>query len=198
MFGNKIIEIPLSAPLTVANYSFDTFRPVLESFDLDMNLGYLTLNFSENVNVTSLDMTEIELLSNSTDEDTVTFTFTGGDPGLVDSFVVTVEILDVDSNEIKRLTQLATPNGNTTVNALLSLSAFAIRDINDQQIEEIIPAAALSADSYTQDSILPELVSFALDVDTGVIDMQFSEPVNASSFDVTHITIRNDQSSTSE
>ncbi|XP_062518522.1 uncharacterized protein LOC134193700 [Corticium candelabrum] len=198
VFGNNIIEIPQSFPLTVANYSFDTVRPVLESFNLDMNLGYLTIYFSETVNVTSLDMTEIQLLSNATDEDTVTFTFTGGDPGLVDSSVVTVEILDVDLNEIKRLTQLATPDGNTTANTFLSLSAFAIRDMNDQPVEEIIPAAALSVDVYTQDSILPKLVSFALDLDTGVIDMQFSETVNASSFDVTHITIRNDEFNASE
>ena len=64
--------------------------------------------------------------------------------------------------------------------------------MNDQPLEEIIPAAALSVDVYTQDSILPEFVSLELDLDTGVIDTQFSETVNASSFDVTHITICND------
>ena len=72
MVGNCVVETNSSQALQVSEYDPDITRPELRAFDLDVDSGNLTLTFSETVNVTSLDVTQITLNNGIENDDRMT------------------------------------------------------------------------------------------------------------------------------
>ena len=182
--------VPVSTPELTDDYFPDIVLPELEEFDLDMNLGLLILAFSESVNASSLDVTEISLQpSTNVSSPPFTFTtssFTGSDNGPV----LTVNISLPDLNQLKRLTELATSNYTTYI----SVTHRAVRDMNNNFISVVSPTTAIPVSDFTRDDTKPRLLSFTLDLDEENLTLSFSETVNSSSVDVTAITIVREQS----
>ena len=188
-FGNQLLPVP---SLPVSNFTLDSIRPRLLTFSLDMNEGLITLSFSETVNITSLNMTEVTLLQNATSDDNVTsFVFSGGDVITNDSDIVIVKIISRDLNAIKKDVNLATGASNETTNSYLSITARAITDMNGNQVYAVAKSNALAARPFVSDVTLPELVEYTLDLNLGLLKFLFSETVNASSLQVTEIVLRN-------
>ena len=190
---NMVQEVSMSDPLNVQMFNEDRVDPYLVRFDLDIDSGELTLIFSETVDVSSLDVSQITLQNDvaSSVEDRLSFT-----PGNTsfetfstssDGPIVLVEIGSIDLNEIKRLTQLATSNDTTYI----TLSDTAINDTNGNPVVPINNGNGTQVTLFTPDTTDPQLTSFSLDLNSGSLQLTFNETVRFSSLNITTITLQN-------
>ena len=193
MNKNLLVEITKYDPLKISNFTQDLIRPNLTAFILDMNTGLINLTFSESVNASTLDVSQVSLQngrsalptdtfslrigSNSTDQGS--FTLSPNWPFL------TIWLGDEDLNQIKFLTQLATMLNDT----YLRLTQYAIRDMNGNMVNSIPNGLALPASIYISDSTNASLTRFALDMNTGNLHLTFSETVNTSSLMIDSISL---------
>jgi hypothetical protein len=94
-----------------------------------------------------------------------------------------------DLDNIKSLSKLATSNQNT----FLSFGRNAIDDMNKNQVVAIGSDSARQVSWFYHDTVSPELTSFDLDMDIGLLTLYFSETVNGSSLDVNQIRLQTEQ-----
>ena len=189
MNKNSVEDVPFDNATKVSLFVNDTTSPGLVSFDLDMNLGMLSMTFDETVNVSSFSVQQIVIQHDDYSfmaSMTLWYPLDGGTISTNDSTIVDI-MLDVnDLNEIKRLTSVATSENNTYIR----ITSGLVRDMNTNPVEEIINGRALQVTRFTPDMISPEIVEYHLDMDTGMLHLTFSETVNASSLDITSLTIQ--------
>ena len=189
--GNAVVGLSPQTSQPFEGFVPDTTRPILIIFDLDMNMGTLTLTFSEPVNADSLDPMQIALQgSPETSEVNIilylsneTTTTSGNGP-------VIVLQLQGDADTIKATTLLATSIEDT----FLSLNPSAVQDLYGNPVIAIALFSALSPSTFIPDTTPPELLWFILDLNIGYLYLSFSEAVDASSFVVTLITLQNSPS----
>ena len=103
-----------------------------------------------------------------------------------DDPVVDIMLIDADLNEIKRRTALATSADNT----FISFSPLLINDMEGTPVVEVPGTSATAATCFHSDTIRPELVSYRLDMNTGVLHLTFDETMNVSSLNVSSITLQ--------
>ena len=186
MAGNSIENITSIAPVQVRNYTQDLVSPELTGFTLDLTNDTLTLTFSETVNASSLDPTQItvqgeSLLSNETEF----VTLTAGMPG-PNGPVIQIMLNNSDLNSIKQLLNLAISETNT----FISFTSSAIADMNGNSVESITNTSARMASLLVEDSAPPVLESFVLDLNSSLIVLTFSETVSTPSIDFTKIILQ--------
>ena len=161
-------------------YTPDQQRPHLTDFELDMNLGIITMTFSETVNRSSL-LTSMISVQGSTDHaQSDIYTLTGGVSTSYDNPVIEIELSVTDVNEIKRRTLIAADNST----AYLSLNEFTIADQDGNLIQPVLADNGNLARKYVPDTTNPQLVRFSLDLNTGYFHLTFDETVDVSTFDV--------------
>ena len=193
MNDNAVEEISEFTPLQVSRFIEDIIDPYLVAFALDMNTGELFLTFSETVNVSSLDVSEITLQADVASPFFDQLRFTPGNTTFDTSSVspdwpvITVDIGITDLNEIKRLTQLATSN----ITTFITLSNLAINDMSGNSIVPIRNGNGIRVSMFTPDTTNPNLVSFSLDLNLGLLQLTFDETVNYDSLNFSSITIQN-------
>ena len=166
--------------VAIGDYVPDTTGPVMVSSTIDMTAETLTITFTETVNASSFDPTRITISSATQD-----YTLTGAATGATYSTVVTLALLDVDLDEIKVLTELATAASNTLVNAAVG----AVRDMAGVRNTVAVPSL-IQVTNFTEDSTAPTLVAAVLDMNTLTAHLRFSETVNASSLVVARVIIQ--------
>ncbi|XP_065887295.1 uncharacterized protein [Dysidea avara] len=193
MNKNSVEDVLFDNATKVSMYVNDSTSPKLVSFDLDLNLGVLSMTFDETVNVSSFIVHEIVIQDANYSYIVSTILWhqlEGGAVSTNDSTIVDV-MLDVnDLNEIKRLTDVATNDDNTYIR----ITSDLVRDMNTNPVEEIINGRAIQVTRFTPDMIGPEIVEYHLDMNTGVLHLTFSETVDASSLDITSLTIQSAES----
>jgi hypothetical protein len=192
MFGNQMSAIAAATPLQAVQFTGDAVPPTLLSFDLDMNSRLITLTFSEAVNSSSVDLSLISLHGSRVPATTSVALSTSS---AIATFtpIVTVAMSTADFNAVTVDTTLAT-NGPTT---FVALASGALRDMAGVAVVSIAATAAVPVSSYTADTVLPVLTSFALNLNETFLVLSFSETVNASSLTVSQITLQNTGSNAS-
>ena len=184
MNQNYVVAIPTTEAQQVVTFINDSTRPYLVSWDLDMNLGLLTLYFPETMNVSSFNVTQLRI--QSADNSSIDgFNLRGGNSTQDDGLVIAVNITKEDLDEIKRLEEIATSQSDT----FLSFSPSLVQDMNFNYIIPHSPIDAQQVDNFTEDTTPPTLVSYDLDMVDGVLVITFSETVNASSIMYTYYTL---------
>ena len=174
--GNPNTVIPSNNALQITSHVADLIHPTLENFDLDLNEGILTLLFSESVNVTTFDPTQITL-QNALSNPTYAFSLTGGQFTLADLTTIQLTLSRNDLNIIKGMTGLASLASNT----YLRLTSAAISDSNMNMVVSISDSSAEWVRDYTEDITSPVLVEFDLDYNSGSLLLYFDETVNQAS-----------------
>lgn len=190
---NQVNEILPEDAIGVSVFGDDKTSPKLVFFNLNLNTSQLHLIFDEVVNVSSLTVSEITLLSSNSSAPTQKWALNDGTPPIYsysdsnNSPMITIQLGSFDSNEIKRLTALAISNTTT----FLSITPFAISDMSGNRLQEITFSSALQVTEYTDDEIPPMLVGFDLDLNTGNLTLEFDETVNASSLVISDLLLQN-------
>ena len=171
--GNPNTVITPSNALRVSSLTRNAQSPTLQSFDFDLNLGILALTFSESVNGTSFQPTQVTLQSSSHNPQS-TVTLSGGLVSQLTSTSVVLDLLRGDLNTIKALPTLASQTNNT----FISITSSAVRDMSGNPVVQVTMTAALPVVNYVSDMTGSTLVTFDLDFNTGVLTLHFNEPVN--------------------
>lgn len=197
MAGNGIPAIASDAGVAVdeSGYSRDIVPPRLESYELDMDDGSLTCTFNDVVDTSSLKMkTHITLQSQKNallsapdvlDEE-FSLTLRGGTTDSSNTYTIVMKIPEEDVELIKRRTNLASSIDNT----FISLKAELLKDADGTAITPIISDNALKASKFTPDTTPPILSRFDIDLEGELLNLEFSEVVDISSFDAKSITIQ--------
>jgi len=196
MYGNQVNSRNDASALEASAFLANTIPPSVSSFALDMNVGILTLTFSEAVKASSLSVTSITLQSSMiAGAGTSSFTLTGKTLSTAtNGVVISITLLAADLNALK----LGLPNlAWTTSNTYLVVSSALILDMTNLQNVAILSSAALAAAVVTKDSTAPTLNSFGLDLTAGTLSLTFSAPVLASSLSVTSLILQNAAPATS-
>ena len=191
MNGNAVVEVLISRALLVQTYTADTTVARLVSSELNLDAATLLLNFSESVNVSSLQVTDITFLNNASGS-TQSRRLTAGSSRSINGPSIVINLDKADVDEIKRLTSLATSDADT----FLALESTTIIDMAGNALAPIAANDSVPITSYVRDTTAPFLVSFDLDMTRGEISMLFSETVNASSFKATSLVLRGAQTTT--
>ena len=154
MAGN---EIQSGSAVLVDMFTPYGISPQLLNFSLDLNLGKLSLYFSETVNSLSTNFTTITFQStNGTSyNDTTSFTLNDGGVSPTNSTDITVYVIQSELNTIKSLLNLAT----SEIDRFISFSEYLIEDMNMNQVVPIPENEALQAFMVVDDSVGPQLVS---------------------------------------
>ena len=197
MNDNVVDAIPESSALMAQNFIQDTSHPHLVSFNLDMNLGTLYLTFNETVEASSLNVTEVTLQDSETAANpNNTYAIRGGDSSMEDSTVIVLNFSFFDLNEIKKIRGLA--SNETGSNSYITLTNLTIVDMNDNPVVPIPDGMGLGVWNFTQDTTPPELISFDLDMDIGLLVLNFSETVDTTTFNITQLSLQGMENVSSE
>ena len=167
--------------------------PVLRYFYLDMNLGVITLVFSKAVDVTTFEPTGISLLN---DGGYSAYTLTGeGHTQWVnstyDNTTVVLHLTQFDLNAIKEFGDLCLAEASSyvtlteVVKDYRKVSACCGPNYN-VEVSSFSPKKAVW---YTADTTPPTLEKWELDLSGGYVHLYFDEPVQASSLQVTGVTV---------
>ena len=194
--GIDILAITDGNAKLVRYFTPDSNRPSLVNFDLDLNSNELILTFNETVDASELKLTTVTLQNDRTNpgvEQSLTLrTETDLVPTVSsqeDSTVIAISLGFDDRNDIKRLTELATSNETTYI----SISNETVIDMNSLPVIAIPSDEAMRVAYFTEDNTSPSLVHFALDIDSGILELTFDETVNSSSLHTETILLQNDE-----
>ena len=180
-------RIESTSALPVGSFVADTTRPVISRYSLDVDQGVLSLTFTEVVNLTAIDLTQLTIqnAANSS-ESTQNVTLNGGTFDNNPASSVNVTLLDEDLDAIKTMMELAT-NGTTTY---LAATNSTVQDMVGNPLVEISGSNAKMSAQHQPDSSKPTLDTFFLDLNSGLLSLTFSEAVLVSSFNPTSIGIQ--------
>ena len=187
-YGRPNAPISRIDALSALSFTADRISPSLTSWSLDMDEGVMTLSFSETVDITTFQVTELTLQS-STDDQATYFTLTNYSELVpVDSAsVFEVRLTMDDINTIKAVSVIGT-SPNTS---FLALTSDAILDMSLNPVVPISISTALQVDNYTVDTTAPSLVSFSANFYVRMLALTFDEVVRASTFDPASLSIGN-------
>ena len=184
---NCVLE---NTPLQVTHYFGDNIPPSFESFSLDLSSNILSLEFTEEVKIGSLDPTHITL-HNSSNVLESSYTLTGGASlsGPFNDGLVRLLLSRTDSANIKSIEYLATSEANTYI----SLTENTISDVAGNRV---LPHNPTRVYTFTGDTSPPMLLRFDVDFQAsqGILSLTFDEPVVTASFDVTRVAVQDKQS----
>jgi len=163
-------------------------RPEAVSFPVfDLNTEVFSISFSEPMNLSSIDITQFTLFSDQASTASETYTLTGGVLTSSNGSTVSIMLLFMDINEIKLLQNLCT----SVTNCIPAFTSQFGSDLEGNAVVALSPHLSQQFEALVADVTPPLLVSFDLDMNTGVLSLTFSEPVNAGSLDPTQITLQN-------
>ena len=91
------------------------------------------------------------------------------------STIFTVQLYDTDWDTLKYYTNLAVNQNSTN----LVVGSSTATDMAGNKVERITTSYAMKCASFTEDTTNPELVSFDLDMDTGVMSLTFTESMQS-------------------
>jgi hypothetical protein len=178
MNKNKVASIGTDKALVASKFTADTKAPSLLQADLNMNAGELTLRFSETVQVSTFNATQIVIQNaNIRDQAQSVQLSSASTSNSADGTVVIVNLSEKDTNAIKAAASLATVS-NT--DAFVAVTKTAIKDMNTNNVE----AKTLRVTAFTKDVSKPKLVDFDLNMDAKQLELRFSETVNGQTMNV--------------
>ncbi len=187
MRANYNFEILPNQAQLVSEYTSDTTSPTLNQYSLNLTSDELTLQFSETINVSSFDPTQLTLYENF-DGSGATFTLTGGMSRYRDRpNIIILDLLnDDDLNVIKQLNTLAISSDSTH----LAITNNTVADMDGNEVVEIPASRARPVMVFVEDTVPPELLHFDLDMDASTLTLYFSETVNSLTFDPLAATLQ--------
>jgi len=168
-------------------YGFDTTSPQLLSFSVDVNTGTITLNFDEPVDRSTLDPTHLVLQGSETFTNLQQMLrLTGGTSPSFDGLMILLRLSISDLNELKRNDMLYT----SIDTAFLTVNYSFVSDMAGNPVAPIMDGNAMQAVAYRNDTTMPRLFGYSLDMDSGMLNLSFSETMNVSSLQFNRLTLQ--------
>lgn len=190
--GNRVFAINQSQALQASEVFPDTMPPYLMGFILDLSESRLTLTFSETVAISTFNVTQITLRATANGTG-MYVALQGGYYPQQNTGIVVISLLPSDANTLKDLS-VARVMATAPSNTFISYPSSLVQDTAGFSVTEIPSTAAQPATRVITDTVGPMLLAFFLDLNTGNFTLHFDETVNASTFDISTITLLRNQS----
>ena len=179
--------------LPVDEFNIDNVFTTIDTFTLDMNMGILSLTFTDIVNTSTFNPTGIRIQDDLFASPGGSYTLTEG--SFTDSdngYVVDVTLSRQDLNELKFNTRIATDESDTW----LILRALTVKDIFLQDIRAVTNGNARQAEDVIPDTTPPEVETFDLDLNSNTLFLIYIETINISTFNASYVVLTNDSNGT--
>jgi hypothetical protein len=176
MFGRNVLALTVGKAKKASKFVPDTTAPAIKHSHLNLTSGTLSLSFSEAINTSSFDVTDIKVQEmESATNSSLSTNLTGADNVVFadDAQSLVIYLLTANLNDIKLHDNLATSIKNTFV----TYSASLVADLADVRIISRVNGLAISA--FTKDTRSPSLVAFDINMDLAVITLEYDETVRA-------------------
>ena len=187
--ANPIEPVAVLSGLAVKTGGFekDTVRPVVNSFDLDLDQMVLLISMSEPIKAT-VDTTAISLQNADASE---SYTLTAWDtatlgPQITQSSgekVLSVKMSQTDVDQLKIRRKLATSKTDT----LLLVTKDLAVDKSDNSVVALTAADKMAPNAYQTDKTPPTIVSVYYSVSDGVLVIVWSEAIDVTKWDPTGV-----------
>ena len=164
----------------------------LISFSIDMNIGQLTLEFNDVVDIDSARLRRTISVQDAQRSMTPPYEIVDATSPSNDSTVILVDISPADLIALKANFDVAT----SVSNAFVTIEASAFNDLRGEDIIATTDDNAIQASNFTGDTTSPMLERFDFDLDAGQLIMTFDEPI-ARSFIFNSFRIRESAANTS-
>ena len=190
---NSNIEISLSSAMKVTNggYIADTSPSILSSAELDLNSGEIKLVFDDVINAATFAPTLLTIQNQSAITDGTSYKLTSSSQESQSSDIIQINLDITDLNNIKADLFLATKVDNSYI----SFPSNIAQDIEGRSVISIPDTEGHMVSVYIMDTTSPNLVSYNLDMNTGLAIMTFDEAILLTSFTPAGITFQNNVSS---
>ncbi len=170
------------------NNSGWNFPANLTNWDLDMNLGTLTLYCDSAMSQIPFDPTKITIQDQATAASSYTLTngttVSGISPDLK---TVTIQLSADDIDAIKANANIA----KSITNSYITLAATVLKDTVGNNMNVILNGSGKQAQAYTADVTAPTLSGgWTIDMNTHLMELTFNEPVSIGTFNKSKITIQ--------
>ena len=186
IYSNRIAAINVIEPIRATDFIPDTTPPSLVSFDLDMNEGLLSLNFSEAIRPETFSPEGITIQDAALS--TYRFTLTSSSTfNATSSQSILVQLSLQDLNGVKATENTAT----STTNTYVTISNQTITDPFYIPAAIIQDGSGLQVSRFVEDTVRPELISFLFGAVNGQVSLSltFTEVVDSSSVRVNQILL---------
>ena len=190
--GNSVVAIDGSNALQATDVIEDTSRPRLMRFGINLSTSVLSLTFSEAINITTFDPTQIQL----SNEAGISFNLSGGSYVREHAAVINIYFAAIDNTFLKSQAQLGT-FGSSITNTYLSISSDAAEDTSTNTLIQVSSTMPYPASYIVADNRGPLIVAFTLDMNDGNLTIHFDEVVTIDSFDATTISLSGAKSASS-
>jgi len=182
--GNRIVPVPTSEAVSAMAIIRDTTSPMLRGLEFSLDAESITLTFSEAVDVSTLDPTQILIQDSSNSSDSGDQRqLTGGQGRFVSPQVVELTLALEDIRYI-RLSETLAKNEQST---FVSIGSDFIMDYGDNFAVSVPVEQAAEASSYAEDTSSPELVQFNIDLNANSIIVEFDEIIDPASINISLI-----------
>jgi hypothetical protein len=166
-------------------YTADGVAPNLVRYAVNMNASTLTLNFDEPMESDSLTPEAFKLVSN-TGTSVASYTLTDGATASSDGRQLVLVMTTVDTNNIKLDESLYT----SISTAYLKFDASAATDMAGNQVVALDDITAKQAEGFIDDTTVPGIRSFDLDMDSEELTLYFYETMDASTLQITALVLQ--------
>ena len=182
MSGAEIRLIVLLALCGIA--CVNAVGPQLIGFKWDSGFAKITLIFDQPVQSATFDYTKVRAQGmadiNGTTGYGMQMTQPYDDPtALGNTTDISMTMFNEDSARFK---YSGVPWGKSVEDLFVAMDAFCIRGLDGQYNEVVPTSSALQVTEIIPDTVAPEPEMFDLDMATGILSINFTEPVNISSF----------------
>ncbi|EDQ86748.1 uncharacterized protein MONBRDRAFT_33612 [Monosiga brevicollis MX1] len=178
--GNQLIRINASDALAVRTFTPDAVAPRIAAFDLNVQNGTATLVFSEPVQADSLNDATLTLRGGE-DVSGTSVALVATAANWTAPTVVVLQLTVTTANQIRATNSIATRFNNTYLHVD---SGFALDYNNNSGAAGVLQVRSLFTDGNP-----PSLVQTLFDVELGVLELSFDEPLNLSSTQPGAITL---------
>jgi len=190
--GNPLEAYLDGAALSCFRYVPDRTPPQIISSRLDMDAGLLLFNFSEPIDLSTVDVTQLRVQLQYIPSDAIETSryslssfSTVSDPTSL-STSLQIILATVDQDELKYRYPMTSAKAFTW----LSYSSLFLKDVSMNGIEHVNRAQAIQITEYQADETLPQVTTYTLDMDRGLVTLVLSESVLPASILLDQLTLQ--------
>jgi hypothetical protein len=182
---------PTYRPTAVPTSQHSVEDPVLLSYALDMSVGKLVLKFDRLISARTMDVSGIVLLSQQTSftASVPTFALTTTYNDLEAQGNTTDLVLYLTADDIADLL-LTKPIGRAQDTTYLSIVRDAVFSPFGHANIEVDSTHAMAPATFVADTFPPYVTAFSLFMDTGLMWLSFTEPIDIATFTLDGLTLQ--------
>lgn len=170
------------------------YTPTLQTFSLDMAYGKVSLSFSYPINASSLVINKVTLQAKKIVKDTNSTTLIFRPRGTYNDVRKqgnnTANLFFFLTSDDYALLKIQKLIGTSTSNSFITLENGTVHNINHVSNRPVNHTHGFQVTTFNPDKAPPYIEDFSLNMNSGVIVIEFSEPIDPLTFTFSGLTIQ--------